>query len=465
MQGPKLSVKSKLGYGSASIGDTTAYSLIGTFLLFFLTTEAGLDPGTAGIISGIGAVWNSLYNPIVGFISDRVHSSLGRRRSLMLLFCFPLALTMTLLFTDVPIPEPVKATYYGLMLLLFWTSYTGFFIPYLALGSEYTTDYNERTKLRLYASFFNMLGNLLTMFAPVAMVETLKKHGIGSDKAWAATGLTLGLLAAFSILITFFASKAYDPPVLPSESKSRSPFRLTAIFKEYFSVARLKPVKWLVLASLASLCCYGMLMADMMYFLTFNMRFSPAKTTFCLVMRSFVGIAVLPIIAKLAEKIDKRPTLILLDTVGALLLIFVRLIGVSNNILLALYVFASSLLTVVYWQLMPSIYYDICEYDRLATGHRRQGTIVSFQGLVEALAVGIGSFTLGMILKFAGFDGSLAVQTPTALRWIFHCTTFVPILFTAVACFAIYKYPIDRKAYNRIVALLDARDRQHHEEI
>ena len=37
---------------------------------------------------------------------------------------------------------------------------------------------------------------------------------------------------------------------------------------------------------------------------------------------------------------------------------------------------------------MPSIYYDICDYDRLHSGKERQGTIVSFQGLVESIAAG-----------------------------------------------------------------------------
>ena len=52
----KLTIKEKLGYGAASAGDSIAYSLIGSFLMFFLTTVAGIDPGIAGIISATGSV-------------------------------------------------------------------------------------------------------------------------------------------------------------------------------------------------------------------------------------------------------------------------------------------------------------------------------------------------------------------------------------------------------------------------
>ena len=72
---------------------------------------------------------------------------------------------------------------------------------------------------------------------------------------------------------------------------------------------------------------------------------------------------------------------------------------------------------------MPSIYYDICDYDRLETGNNRQGTIVSFQGLVESIALGLGGLILGVVLQIAGFDGTAAVQTANALVWIENSTT------------------------------------------
>ena len=46
----------KLGYSIASTGDAIAYTFIGTFLMFFLTTVAKLDPAKAGVISAVGAI-------------------------------------------------------------------------------------------------------------------------------------------------------------------------------------------------------------------------------------------------------------------------------------------------------------------------------------------------------------------------------------------------------------------------
>ena len=52
----KLRVKDKISYGSAALADAGVYTFSGTFLLFFLTTVAGMEPALAGTIAALGAV-------------------------------------------------------------------------------------------------------------------------------------------------------------------------------------------------------------------------------------------------------------------------------------------------------------------------------------------------------------------------------------------------------------------------
>ena len=79
---------------------------------------------------------------------------------------------------------------------------------------------------------------------------------------------------------------------------------------------------------------------------------------------------------------------------------------------------------------MPSIFYDICEYDKVTTGKKREAMILSFQGLVEAVAVGIGGQILGAILQMAGFNGSGTTQTIQAMTWIENSATILPVSYT-----------------------------------
>ena len=111
--------------------------------------------------------------------------------------------------------------------------------------------------------------------------------------------------------------------------------------------------------------------------------------------------------------------------------------------------------TVIYWQIMPAIIYDVCEYDQLMTGQKRQGTIVSIQGFVESISAGLGTQILGIILQLAGFDGNVQTQPDLALTWIERCLTYIPAAFLLLSSAALLKYPITKKVYEEIRRKLD----------
>lgn len=448
----KTTLVEKIGYGFASLGDATAYGFIGVYLLFFLTTIAGISPGVAGTIAAIGAVWNAIVNPVMGYIADKVHTRWGRRRPMMLAFSIPLALGMFLVFTNVNLPESIKPIYYGVLVMLYWTGYTGFFVPYLALGADYTTDYDDRTILRLFGSLFNMFGATLSMVMPTMIVEFLEGQGMTSESAWSKTALLLGVIAAITILITVIAAKNKD---LPCEKREKQEIHITKeiinIFKEYGEVALLKPMKYLIVASLCSLVTYTMIMSDMVYLFTYNLGLNAGEISACLLARTILGGALIPIVGKIVLKTDKRETLIGFYLFGMVGMITIKIIGISGFVGLCSYIFFATLCTTVYWQIMPSVFYDMCEYDKVTTGKNRTATIVSFQGLVEALAVGVGGQILGWILEWAGFSGEQAVQSELAMQWIENSGTIIPIAFLAVAAVALYKYPINKKVYNQLI--------------
>ena len=105
---------------------------------------------------------------------------MGQKKTVLFMFAFafPLMTAVSLLFTTFDIPYCFKILYYGFGVIIFWTSYAGFFVPYFALGAEYTQDYNERTVLRSYASFFNLIGSVVSMSLPTMMIELMQSRNI-----------------------------------------------------------------------------------------------------------------------------------------------------------------------------------------------------------------------------------------------------------------------------------------------
>lgn len=456
----KLRFKNKIEYASAAYGDAASYGFICTFLLFFLTTVAGVEPAFAGTITVVGALWNTLINPIIGYLSDHAMTKWGRRRPFMAAMALPIAASTYLLFTAVDLIPQIKPFYYGAILIIFWTSYTGFFVPYLALGAEYTRDYNERTELRSYASIFNMMGNVVAMVMPTILVAFLTDRGLSENGAWSATGAIVGITSMLSIFITARAAKSKDQPAPEGEQTGLPKPNLIEIFREYWQVLKLKPVKYLLFTSLFALVSYAMFTSDLVYYFTYNHGLSAEQISGMFLYRTAVCVILIMIMRKISAATDKRTALMWVFGIGAVSVTAARVVGVEGMWQLYVFVFFVAVSTSIYWQLMPSIIYDVCEYDELETGKKRQGTIVSLQGLVEALASGIGSQLLGIVLQLAGFDGSAQVQTETALTWVQNSVTVIPACFLVLALIALSRYPITKKKFEEIQRKLAERNKE-----
>lgn len=455
----KLTFKDKCCYSSAGIGDAIGYMFITTFIMFFLTTIAGIEPALAGTLTAIGTIWDAVVNPIIGYLSDHCRSKWGRRRPYMFCFCIPLFASMVLLYTAVDMSYTLRVIYYGLMLLAFWTSFTGFFVPFYALGAEYTQNYEERATLRSYASFFNMIGTLFSMAMPTMIVKLLVDSGITTQRAWQLTAIFLAIITVASILITVVASKDKDvcESVKTDETEEKAKFSIKTMLSEYIEVLKLGPMKYLLLTSLFYLIAYAMIMSDCVYLFTYNLGFDGNGVSLAMVVRSLIIIAFIPLINKLVKFSDKRKAQLIILALVMLGLLIVRFADINNMIVLAAFIFITAITTQTYWQIMPAIFYDVCEYDEYVTGNRREGAILSVQGLVEAVASGIGTQIVGLILQFSGFDGSAAEQSQTALGCIFDCTTWIPAIVLLFAGIALYKYPITKEKYNEIVRKLEDR--------
>ena len=140
---------------------------------------------------------------------------------------------------------------------------------------------------------------------------------------------------------------------------------------------------------------------------------------------------------------------------AGVLMILMRLIVISSIPALLATVIFYGIANACYWQLMPSMLYDVCAAEELVSGENRSGAVISLQALSESLSIAASAQMLGIILELAGFDGEAAVQTATAQTWIANCFAVIPGIFMILAALLIYKYPIDKQSFTRVMAALE----------
>lgn len=457
----KLPFKTKLLYGVGNTCDNSLYMLAGTYLLLFLTTVAGVSPAIAGAICAAGSVWEAMCAPIVGFESDHAETRFGRRKPFLLAATIPVVIITTLLFTAVDFSPAMKVVYYLVVVLLFWTCFSSFFVPYMAWGSDLTDDYNERTVLRSFSYVFNQVGMCIGMVLPSIMVDYFVSRGKTLQNSWSLVGLTVGLCGAAALFICAWFIKNDDVKDFVKKKKPRENIiRVYAdMFKEYLQLLKMKPVQLIVGSSLAYLIANITFSSDRVFFMTFNMGMSETAISAVLMLIAVMGVATVPFIAKLGTKIEKKDLFKWVMLSCGVLMIATRLIGVDSYPVLIFVCFLYAMANATYWQLMPSMIYDVCEVEELLSGSKHSGAVISLQALSESLSIAFGMQMLGVILELAGFNSELAVQTPLALSWVENAFVVIPGAAMVLVSLIIRKSNLTKENFEKVKEALAKRER------
>lgn len=464
----KLSFKNKLSYGVGAICDNAMYMLAGTYLLLFLTTVAGVSPAVAGTISAIGSIWEAVCAPVVGFKSDSAITRFGRRKPFLLAAAFPVAIVTSLLFTAIDASMTVKIIYYVIMVLAYWTCFSSFFVPYLAWGSDLTDDYNERTVLRSFAYIFNQVGMCVGMVLPSIVVDYCMNLGKTSQQAWQVVGIMVGLCGAAALLACALSIKTDDKKDFVKPPKThKEPFIKTfpSIMKEYWNILKLKPIRVIIGASLAYLIANITFSSDRVFFMKFNMGMDEKTISAMLMMITVAGVLTVPFITKLASRFEKKDVFRGVIGICGALMISTRFVGVESYPVLIAACLLYAAANACYWQLMPSMIYDVCEVEELISGQKHSGAVISLQALSESLSIAVGLQMLGIILETAGFNSEVAVQTPLALSWVENAFVVIPGAAMVAVALIIRKFPMTKELFDRVKDALERRNKGEEIEI
>lgn len=470
----KLSFYQHLTYGVAGIGDAIIYNLTGTFLIFFLNTVVGMNPALAGAVAAVGAIWETLWGGAMGYISDNTHTRMGRRKPFILAGAIPMAIVTALTFTAIDVPEAVRFLYYCLMLILYWTCFMTFFVPYLAWGADLTDDYDERTVLRGYTFIFDALGATISMALPTILVDVLVGAGTGKPVAWTTVGFLCGAVSAVTILYMGISLKDRDQRSWEEEHEQKAGFRGTLLDmrrkekrqgegfllamaemgRNFVDIFRLDAARYIMLASTMYLVGYAMFCADRIYYLNYNMELAPWQITFILIYMSILTILYVPVLNLLCARFDKRSVYISGMLMTAVLMCIAGFLEVSTFWQMLLIGAVFNIANSCYWQLVPAMIYDVCEADELSSGKKRGGIVVSLQSLAESAGNAIGMQVLGFVLALGEFDESASTQSLRALSLIDAALTFLPAVFMALSAWMVLRYPITKARYAEILRQL-----------
>lgn len=451
-EGQKLGKKAILGYGFASAADSTAYNFVFMFLLYFLTTAAGINPAAAGTILMVATLVDAFTTPLIGYLSDNCMAAAGRRRPFILVGGIACAITAVLLFTCVPLSGTAKVVYYVVFTILFWVSYSTWYVPYTAFGAEIAIDYDSRTKLRVPATIFNGLGNLIGMSAPMVVMAMLVSAGFSQNSAWTGFAAILGCIVLVTILLTWGMTRGRE--LRPSDEELRKQ-KEQGLFSTYFKVLRLKPYKFMAIAAICFIAAYTFMMTDIIYYITCVMQQTETVQSQVTLVLIIAGIVLTPAVSAVAVKIEKKQAVVVCFLTSAIGMLVLRMIGIQSVAMLDLYIVIFTICNCAYWTLIPAMAYDMSEVYEAKYKEQREGAVLSLNVFFIKVSAAITSGVTGNILAFSGYDAAREVQSESAIAGITNLFTTVPAVFLIIAAVIMAFFPLTKKRHEMLIERID----------
>lgn len=447
----KLPWYTKLAFGAGDLGPAMVTSISGFFLLNFLINVAGLDPGPAGTLLLVVKIWDSINDPVVGWLTDKTKSDMGRRRPWVLFGAVPFGLFFFLHWIVPPLDVSARFWYYLVIALLLDTAFTVVNVPYTALTAELSLDYDERTSLTSFRFSFSILGAMISAFVHAQIIGAFK------NDPYTGNALSAGIWAVVSVIgfmAVFFGVRERGTSVQQEEGPGFfEGLRIAFSNRAFILVTIIYLFSWLAIQFVQN-----------NLFIYARDWIGVDAGQFGFLLLAIQGSAFLWILiwARVSERIGKKNVYYLGGAIFMAVLLdlfFVQPGQVTMVFVLGLV--AGAGLAVGYlvpWSMLP----DVIELDELQTGQRREGVFYGFFVLLQKLGLSLGLFISGWVLEVAGYIKAVPGQTDPvqsenvllALRVLVGPAGAAILLLSFVA---VYLYPITKAKHAEIMKQLEAK--------
>ncbi len=460
----KLSLHTKFIYGLGDWGTSAASAARNIFWLFFLVSVVGLQAEIAGGILLVGRIWDSINDPLIGTLSDRINTRWGRRRPFLLFGAIPFGISFFLLFFVPPIASDIGLIlYYVLTFLLFDTMFTVVNVPYTALTPELTSDYDERSSLTGWRVATAILAALIAgaTFRLIAedVIATRLVDTMGIEAALRAGYAITAALWAVSLtiapLIVFYNIE--EPETVSWETE---PIRPVKMFVEVF---KNKPFRLAAAIYLLTFTAADIVTGVFVWYLVYYVGTKRGFDSLVLGLVLGVAFVTMPLTVKLMRKFGKRSTYMGTMAIYAFVLFIMSQIPRGGNLhvlVAALFAgFGFGAANAIPWAMLA----DVVDVEELNSGKRREGIYSGYLVFLRKFAAALALFVVTQLLAAAGFKGgttgSLVVveQPENALFALRILVGVVPALLLSFAIIFAWRYPLSRKAHERVLQQLAVR--------
>lgn len=448
---PPIPFSVKLAYGTGELAAAVPSSLSAFFVLYFFTSVAGLNPALAGGVLLFGRLWDAINDPLVGWLSDRTHSPLGRRFPWMLIGVIPLSICFMLLWTVPPVETQWGLfTYYATLSLFAFAALTSVQLPYTALAAELSDDYDERTALIGMKSAFSIGGSILGL----VMAQIVFERVANPAEQYHLLGRLSASLAVFMIVICVAGTYRRYWQVQANRPQLTTQLSSTSLWAEIRSVFRNAAFRKILGLYLCGWIGIQLTAAMLPYFVGAWMGLSERHFASMALTVQGTAIAMVVVWERVAKLSGKRTVFLLGAPLSIIALMTLVTVQPGETTIMYLLGILAGVGVATMYMVPFSMLPDVVDLDELHTGLRREGLYFSAVVFLQKLGIAVALFASGTLLNFTGFAADAISQPPSALWAIRLLIGPLPAVLLMGSLWFAYRYPIDRQRHQQILAAL-----------
>ena len=435
----------RAAYGIGDYAICLYWSGVSLYLLYFYTDVVGISPYSAGLIYGLGIMWDAFTDPFMGFLAERTRSKMGSYRPYIYYGSIPLALSFILLLWVPPFEGTVLIIFLLFVNLIHRTCFTIVSVPYSSLTARITDDSDERTIL----TSSRMLSAALGTFSISALGFPIVLYFGGGEETigFIYLGIISGLIAISILYITvsFVKERSFKSNVdeLPNFAEVAH------------SVSRNYPFWIIFLAIIILISTYLMFNNNLIYFSKYALGLHDYQGVILGFLNGASLLAV-PLWAYAALKLGKKNTWLISMAVlflGFTIFNYYPIDDLDTLIYFLIFIgFGNGATGVLFWSMLP----DTIEYGEWKSGIRTESSLYGFMTFAQKGAIAIAVFILGIALTNIGFEPNQEQSTET-IEALKNLMSIIPLVGVFISFVLLYFYPIDKAFHRKLIQDIENR--------
>lgn len=447
----KVPLGQKVAFGLGMLANQMFPAALGIFMVV-LVQDLGFPGWMWSAIYFFPRIFDSITDPIMGFISDNTRSVWGRRRHYVFIGAIIMGISFIIMW-QLYRENGVEYNFYYFLLwsFVFYLGLTLFSVPYVAMGYEMSDDFHERTSIMATAQW---IGQWAWVIAPWFWVIMYDPSWFpNADTATRTLAIWVGVGCALLAMVPAIFIKS-------TSTKDRTDFAplnfatiggsLVQIFDGFKEAFQSVPFRKLCISTFFIFNAFNTVAAFSFFIVVYHLFDGDAAaagiwpTLFGSLGALVTTFLVIPTVAWMSGKMGKKNAFILtqgISIVGYILLWFLFIPGKPYMFIFAMPFFSFGIGGL--FTLMMSMTADVCDLDELKTGKRREGIFGAIYWWMVKLGFAFAGGLSGLILAYVGLDPSAAVQPEGAVTGLRLFFSGVPIMGTLIAMYIMRDYDLD----------------------